>query len=74
MDIYLKWRDEFLKNERAKTPKNPNQRIKINIWVDQMMDITKESVKTFNEGHSNSLSIENKFSYIIQYTQVDHNS
>ena len=33
-----------------------------------MMDITKESVKTFNEGHSNSLSIENKFSYIIQYT------
>ena len=60
--LYLKWTDEFIKYEISKTPKNSNRPIKINIQVGEIMKITEEYVKAFNEGQCTSLSI--KYIYI----------
>ena len=45
----MKWRAEYIKAERAKTPNEPMRRIQLKIQVDKMTDLVEQSVKTFNE-------------------------
>ena len=59
----MKWRAEFLKAERSKTPNNPNRRINIRIQVTEMTEIVEEATKFFNVVQHNSRSTKNTFNH-----------
>ena len=58
---YLKYRKEFIKAERAKTPDDPNRRITMKIPVVQMMEIIEEAIKEFNRRQRETGSIRKMF-------------
>ena len=58
---YLKYRANFLRAERAKTPNEPNKRIDMKMPIVEMMDIVEKSVKRFNVGQLETRSIEKTF-------------
>jgi hypothetical protein len=59
--LYLKYRTGFLWAERAKTPDEPNRRIKTKIPVVRMTEIIEEAVKEFNTGQLETRSILKTF-------------
>ena len=59
--FYLQYRTQFLRDERAKTPNDPNRRIQIKIQVDTMTDIVEKAVKTFNAAQRSKRSIAKTF-------------
>ena len=57
----MKWRAEFIKADRAKTPKNPNMRIRVKIQVTEVTEIVEDVTKFFNVFHCTARSTENTF-------------
>ena len=58
---YMRFRAEYLKAERAKTPEEPMRRIKVKIQVDKMTELVEKSVKIFNDGQRGNPSIAKTF-------------
>ena len=58
---YMKWRAEFLMDERSKTPNNKFRLINIKIQVDTMTDTVDESTKALNYGQHTSRYIKKDF-------------
>ena len=59
--LYTSWRADYLKAERAKTPDEPDRRIKIKIQVDKMTELVEQSRMTFNAGQLATRSIAKTF-------------
>ena len=69
--LYMRFRAEYLKAERAKTPDEPMRRIKIKIQVVKMTEIVEQSVKTFNDKQCGNPSIRNTFKKAGQHPWED---
>ena len=67
----MKWRAEFIKADRAKTPKNPNMRIRVKIQVTEVTEIVEDVTKFFNVFHCTARSTENTFFRGGQYPWKD---
>ena len=56
--LYLRFRDKFIKAERAKTPDQPIRCIKIKVQIVKLTEIVEEATKIFNIGQRTNSSIE----------------
>ena len=58
---YLMYRTEFIRDERAKTPNDPDRRVKMKVPIVKMMEIIEDAVKKFNKRQRETESIKRTF-------------